>query len=578
MSWPYQFIDLDEAQSHARRLSLDRHGLIAQLSALVPVAVVLAYRGYRWATLKVVASEGGEYAAVPSSPGAKELRLSRTGKWEIRARKLIWWLGDEIVFLGTSWGTRDQMVGGAAWFLWLLFLCTQGTGVDYMHFTKRFGIVGVSQFPVQYLLSLKYLNPIAWALGSSHEDVNRWHRVLGRIIYVLLFAHAILYLNFYYQKGLLAAKLVSRVPVLGLTAITGMHALSGTAFQIVRQYSYRVFFITHLIVALALPPIIYFHTHHAKVYVWEAFIVFVLDIASRKIFKTVVAESKVEFISGTDLIKVVGRIPVAKIGRFVRNPGTHVYMSIPAGSRPNKNPVSAAHLIFDFVFNPFSVASVDESTGDLTLVARHHNGPMTNAFASFANNSSGSEQHVKLAFDGPYGCASRFPNLSGPEFDRILLVAGGVGATFTLPLYRWIQTENPAARVQMVWAVRGAGDATWPVTEDGKSIIDDDNIKVFLTGDILDDSAEGDYGRTSSDVELESFTAAARRRGYASKGGNKRPNLQKIVDDVFRMGQEERVAVLVCGPEAMARDLRSHVGVWVQKGRKVWWHNEGFGW
>ncbi|KAI1293174.1 ferric reductase like transmembrane component [Xylaria venustula] len=577
MSWPYQFVDLDEAQRHARRLALDRYGLVAQLSTLVPVALFLLYRFVAWAVAKATGSGRGTYAAVPDSPTLKQQRLSVVGSWSAFARQVAWWFGDDVVFLGWSWGPRDQLIAGAVWTIWLLFLCVVGTGNDYLHLTKRFGIVGVSQFPVQYLLSLKSLNPIALALKSSHEEVNRWHRVLGRVVGIFLSLHAAFYVNFYYQNGLLGQKITSLVPVLGFTLITFMYFLYGTALSVVRQYSYRIFFITHLLVALAIPPLIYFHAHHAAFYVWESLAVFLLDIAKRR-FDTVIAETKVELIPGTDLIKLVGTVPTNKIDRFTKSPGTHVYLSVPSASRPGSNPIAAAKLVFEFSFNPFSIAEVDENSGQLTLVARQHNGPMTRAFAKFAINPN-PDSKVKLAFDGPYGCAKRFPNLaSSADFDRILLVAGGVGATFTLPLYRWILSENPAARVQMAWAVRVAGEATWAGTGEGKSIIDDDNIKLFLTGSTSENSSGIRLSGDSQDVELASFSNDRQQTKQTPIYSNKRPDLQTIVDDVFRQGFEERVAVLVCGPETMARELRSHVGDWVRKGRNVWWHSESFAW
>lgn len=435
----------------------------------------------------------------------------------------------------------------------------------------------MSQFPVQYLLSLKCLNPIALALKSSHEEVNRWHRVLGRVIAIFVTLHGIFYFNFYYQNNLLGQKVTSLVPVLGFTLLAAMYLLYGTALSAVRRYSYRLFFITHLLVALALPPFIYFHAHHASLYVWESLGVFLLDIATRR-FGLIIADTKVELIPGTDLIKLVGTIPMNKSARFAKNPGTHIYLSIPSASRPDKNPIAAAHLVFEFSFNPFSIAAVDENTRELTLIARRHSGPMTRALASFASNVS-TDPTVKLAFDGPYGCAKRFPNLASSEFDRILLVAGGVGATFTLPLYRWILAENPAARVQMVWAVRGAGDATWPTTVEGKGIMNDDNIQLFRTGDILENASDNARAsEDSEDVEMVSLSNDDEQTKQTLLYSDKRPNLHKIVDDVFRQGAEDRVAVLACGPEAMARDLRSHVGDWVSKGRYVWWHNESFAW
>ncbi|KAI1264483.1 ferric reductase like transmembrane component [Xylariaceae sp. FL1019] len=572
MSWPWQFVDLDDAQKIARRHALDRYALVAQLSALAPVIAFLLYRATKWAIAKATGLSRGSYSALPGSPVAKQRRSTSIGSWTARWRKLAWWLSDDIVILGWNWGPRDQMIGGVIWGLWLCALSVKDTGNDYLHLTKRLGIVGVSQFPVQYLLSLKNLNPFAPIFNSSHEEINRWHRTLGRVIYVLLSLHAFLYFNFYWQNNLLGQKITSLVPLLGFTAAFAMHLLSGTALSVVRQYSYRVFFITHLIVALALPPIIYFHAHHSSFYVWEALVVFIADIASRRI-GTVVADTKVELIPGTDLLKLTGSIPSDKIDKFAKNPGTHIYLSVPPASRPDRNPIAAAHLVFECTFNPFSVAAVDETSGSLTLVARQHSGPMTTAFSHFASNVDG-EAKVKLAFDGPYGCAKRFPNFASPEFDRILLVAGGVGATFTLPLYRWILSENPSARVQMVWAVREAGEATWPTSGSGKGIVDDDNIQLFLTGDILAGENVGDSSRVSVD-EVELRTLSGQQQ---SRRSTTRPDLQNIVDSVFKQGLEERIAVLVCGPHTMARELRTHVGAWVDKGRYVWWHNESFEW
>ncbi|KAI0475088.1 ferric reductase like transmembrane component [Xylariaceae sp. FL0804] len=576
MAWPYQFLELNDAEKHVRRQSLDRHALYAQLSALLPVAVFLALRLGTWLLKKWPSpqQQRGAYSAVPDSPMLKEQRLSPAGSWESRARRAAWWLGDDVVLFGRAWGQRDEMIAGVAWTVWLLFLCVVGTGHDYLHLTKRLGGVAVSQFPVQYLLSLKSLNPFALAFKSSHEQINRWHRVLGRIIYFLLILHGCFYLNFYVQQGLLSEKVVQLVPALGIIAFTGMHILNTTALSVVRQYSYRVFFISHLLIALALPPIIYFHADHAAFYVAEALVVFIVDIAKRK-YDTIVAETVFEIVPGTDLVKISASMPPQKTTRFRDSPGGHVYLSLPPGSRVDKLPISPAHLVFDFVFSPFTVASTDDVSGNLTLVARLRNGPMTTALAQFAKSP---DVKIPIAVDGPYGCANHFPNLAGSEFDRILLVAGGVGATFILPIYNWIANESPAARAQMIWAVRGAGDATWPVPVGGKSILEDDNIHLYLTGDLFESGSSGaGPSRGSEGIEMQSvFKGPSRNRSTAQ--ARRRPDLQKIVDDVFRLGSEDRVAVLVCGPEDMARELRSHVAAWVKRGRRVWFHNESFSW
>lgn len=290
--------------------------------------------------------------------------------------------------------------------------------------------MAAAQFPIQYLLSLKYVNPVAYALRSSHEEVNRWHRVIGRIIYFLLILHGAFYANYYVQTGILMQKLTtSKVVILGVLALMGMTALTTTAISVIRTFSYRVFFITHLLVALALPPMIYFHVHHARVVMIQSLVVFLIDLGARK-FTTATTASTLELIPGTNLVKIVSKVPEKFISRFADFPASHVYLSIPAVSRSG-----SLKMLYEFMFNPFTIASVDESNQELTLVARQLKGPMSRAFADLANLSA-SGNKVPLSMEGPYG-SSRYC-LGTFKADRVLLVAGGVGATYIMPLFQYI--------------------------------------------------------------------------------------------------------------------------------------------
>ncbi|RYO81834.1 hypothetical protein DL762_006916 [Monosporascus cannonballus] len=375
--------------------------------------------------------------------------------------------------------------------------------------------------------------------------------------------------------GILRRRIVDIVPALGLTAFIGMVLLNTTALSLIRRYSYRIFFVTHLMVALALPPVVFFHYRSSAFYVVEALAFFIVDLALRKM-DTFTTDASLVLIPGSNLIKIVAPVPPQKISRFRESPGTHVYLSIPAPSRPSPSAVSATNYIFEFMFNPFSIASVDEHSTDLTLIARCRDGPMTQNLARLANDSTAGMK-VPLSIEGPYGCAARFPNLVGPEFDQILLVAGGVGASFVLPIYRSLLGENPGAGVTMIWVVRSASDATWPASDASQSILKDDKVQLYLTGDILE-STSGTGTLSDGATELEMTHLSQRRPEYSPDRNCGRPDLRKIVDDVFKHGVEERVAVMVCGPEGMGHELRRYVGTWVRKGRKVWWHNESFSW
>lgn len=452
------------------------------------------------------------------------------------------------------------------------------TALDYLHLTKRLGIIAISQMPVQYILSLKSLNPIAFVLKSSHEDINRFHRALGRIIHFLLLAHAILYINFFVQNGILLDKLVSSRPTqTGIIGIISMDLLAVTAWKAIRSYSYRIFFITHLSVAMLIPPLIWFHAHSAKVFVAEAILVFLADIISRKL-DTVTSTATVESVPGTSLVKVTTSVPFNKIGRFQQHPGSHVYLQIPGPSRRSQDPRSKDYLVHEFLFNPFTVAAVDTENGELTLVARHHGGPTTSTLRQLAQEApvaAGPSRQITLAIEGPYGVAAHFPSLASGDYDRVLLVSGGVGATFTVPLFRALTAESPAAaRVQLVWSVQHPGDAAW-ANGDGGLFSESPGVQLYVTGPPAAAAAAGGPDAADEGVELRAIQEQHQEAKHAVGG---RPDLRKIVDDLFRQGLEERVAVLFCGPSKMGRELRGHVGVWVKKGRDVFWHSETFEW
>lgn len=158
-----------------------------------------------------------------------------------------------------------------------------------------------------------------------------------------------------------------------------------------------------------------------------------------------------------------------------------------------------------------------------------------------------------------------------------------MGSTFILPFYKalraQLESENLSQdRLKFIWSMRSAAEANWAVEvkERKVEIEEDEHIQVFLTRSNTDD---GDH--TSEEIPVDGSVELdellPEQEGVKVNGGRERPDLGRIVDDVFKMGTGEKVAVMVCGPKNMARELRGHVGRWVEKGREVWFHDEGFG-
>jgi len=165
----------------------------------------------------------------------------------------------------------------------------------------------------------------------------------------------------------------------------------------------------------------------------------------------------------------------------------------------------------------------------------------------------------------------------------VLLVAGGVGATFALPIYRDLRRRGGRG-VSMVWAVRRREEA-------GGLVEEGEGVQVFVTG------REGGRGLGDGEgeeggIELEERVgllggaeegvggddAAVGSEGEGHNYQMGRPDLCITVDEMFKSAEEGKIAVLVCGPVGMGRSLRKEVGRWIEQGREVFWHKEEFGW
>ena len=127
MRWPYQFVDLSDAQKLSRRTLLDTYGLVAQASAGILLIVVQLFFLVQWLR-RQRQLKGSD---VPGSPSVKHLQKSGSFNLQTigqRWRRLKWWSGDPLVILGVDCGTNGQVVAAALWTAWLLVLCFAETG------------------------------------------------------------------------------------------------------------------------------------------------------------------------------------------------------------------------------------------------------------------------------------------------------------------------------------------------------------------------------------------------------------------------------------------------------------------
>ncbi|KAL8763619.1 MAG: hypothetical protein Q9184_000619 [Pyrenodesmia sp. 2 TL-2023] len=468
---------------------------------------------------------------------------------------------------------------------------------DYLHLTKRFGIVAASQLPLHYLLALKSpLSPITLLTHLSHEELNPYHRALGRILLLFFSLHSSFYLNFYIQKSLLLKRIRDRDVLLGLLAITSFLTLSTTALARIRHKNYLLFFIVHVTLSIALLPTLYFHVSHLRTYILESAFIYLLLILQRNISQTKVPFSTLTLLPSTSPPLISITIPLTpSLARRTFHPGQHIYLSLPT---PLTAPYEKLRL------NPFTIANLPHKDKHIRLVLRALSGTtaLLSDLASTTPSLSPSQPPTpprttsSLLLEGPYGASSHFPALH--TYAHVLLVAGGVGATFTLPIYRHLidlNTTSHSQQITFAWSVKTLADALWGMEylREGSQLYvtrgrgsrssaaaqgkeEEEGIELQERAGLIEHDAEGAAAHADDDDEGE-----LERLGIPAHitVNHSRPNFAHIVNDIFATDPPPaKVAVLVCGPSGMGAALRREVGVWVGRGKEVWWHGEEFGW
>lgn len=490
-------------------------------------------------------------------------------------------------------------------------------------------------------MALKSWSPVQYLTRLSHEELNPYHRLLGRILIAFFTLHGLLYLNIFVQFSVLLKRLRSPIVLLGLGALFAMLLLNTTALSRLRTWSYRLFIGSHIILSMAILPLLYFHVPHSRLYVLETAAIYLLLIVQRKFSSTAVLAS-ITRLPGSPLLTV--QIPLTKrLARRQYRPGQHIYLSLPP--TPSSPTNALRH-------HPFTIATLpllSASAKEMQLVIRPIQGT-TRILSSLAQPSQ-TLPKSQLLIEGPYGALRSYSDLLS-TYDRILFVAGGVGATFTLPIYRNILQQQLQQRsafktkkthgqqLRFIWSVRSIADAQWgleqlkppkpsdddnrtrhapseqqetPVASPSTSTstnISSINYDIYITNT----SPSSSPSPSSSDLSLDlSFLSHPGTPSLKFHTG--RPNFRIIVDELFSNDAEidddggdddvaetsahedpgfqpsseseqgVRVAVLVCGPVGMGAALRAQVGRWVRRGRgrdgepwDVFWHNEEFGW
>ncbi|KAH8585679.1 hypothetical protein B0O99DRAFT_530256 [Bisporella sp. PMI_857] len=528
----------------------------------------------------------GEYSEDEEN---RQERLINTNSSRKRRRKIsiwrdrmVWWFQDEVLI---GWGTKSEWVFAVCWTVWLCLLAAHSSDHVYIKLVRHLGVMAVSQLPTCTLLALKsHWSPFQAFLKLSHEELDPYHRALGRIIIILSTLHGVLYIQFFLAHHVIPEAGKAYVVVVGLSAVCALWVLGICSISKVRKRSYRVFYGFHHAMFIAIMLCLFIHVAVARPFVLESVLIYLMNQLLRSTnTKSLAAE--LNFNNDSNVLKISIAIPSDS-------------RDYPAGSSVNIS-TGSRHWLQKFCSgyfsNPFTI-TYERSTGMFTIYLKTR-GKRTKALATLPKQTI-------MSVEGPYGKASTYeaslPGYLIGHADRVLLVAGGVGATFVFSVAHGLleriqekQIKNLRKFLTVVWVVRNEDDIARADSilqrgnKDSDTAVLADVTTLYFSqpswNDVNPDAEPELFDLVEDPNEDQPLRPLVKSESDADHTGVEkpqfgRPSFKEIVEDFLGdMAAEKTAAVAVCGPLSLRKDLRRAVGCHVQKGAKVWWHEEKFG-
>lgn len=454
----------------------------------------------------------------------------------------------------------------------------------------RSGWMAVALLPFIVVLAAK-ANWVTAVTGVSHEKLQVFHRYLSYAMFVLALVHTFPFIVFHIWKGDMPSKWKSDVVYwTGVVALIFQAYLTAMSCGPIRNRYYEFFKATHYLAALIFILFFFFHCDF-RLTSWDYF------IATGTLYLSSLLYSHLRTFLAYGMRHTAHLYPLAD--------GTHLLVRIPIDPSlvaRSAIPVDVAWAPGQHVFlrffglgwhsvsaHPFTICSLPPPSSspseksfevpELRFVIKPAGG-LTRKLFALAREKPG--QGVRVSLDGPYGGVGRRMG----EFERVLVVAGGSGAGFTLPVVEEVLRRNAgegvgrsgSTEVKVVVATRDVRTKDWYVGE----------MRVLLER----------YGRGAKEmpvtVSLHVTGEAAQEaevgeaQGVVDNAGQMlcaagRPDLPRIVRE-YAKDDYGSLGITVCGPAGMLYDVRNAAAE-VQKdvirgkaAREVYLHSEHFSW
>ncbi|KAI1791776.1 hypothetical protein LXA43DRAFT_1094126 [Ganoderma leucocontextum] len=418
---------------------------------------------------------------------------------------------------------------------------------DSWPIATRSGWISIGIMPFLLVLGTK-VNLVGMVTGVSHEKLQVYHRWTAWIMYVTSLIHTFPFIVQAIWNGTMVSDWNTSVFYwTGVAALVPQTWLVFMSWGPIRTRYYETFKKLHFIASAIFVAALFIHCDFTLTswdYFWAAAALYGVSWFARigrTLFNGLGSNVTFEMLPER-MVKIV--IPTKVAWR----PGQHFFvrfldLGVHAAS---SHPFTIASL-------PDVISDSEKGSGErvMEVYARIHGG-ITARLAAVAQ--SGSLKTSRVLLDGPYGGFEG----SIKAYDRVLLLAGGSGVSFVVPLLldlvRSFNTSlNKCGKVHLVWAVRTNGTGV-----DGLSWFDE----------VISSAVKAAPEQLSIDVSYYVSDAAAADGASVQSGkgklggrgvsrGSGRPHLHTIVKDFC--AEQGTVAVATCGPDSFNLDVGNAV-------------------
>ncbi|KAM0585517.1 hypothetical protein ACHAP6_006271 [Verticillium nonalfalfae] len=450
---------------------------------------------------------------------------------------------------------------------------------------SRTGWLALANICLAVFLGLKN-TPLGYLTTWSYERLNVIHQIVGYTAMAMTAVHGIAYSVYFIQRGNMA-RLRVQEEIYGIVAGFTMLTLVIVGCTIRRWY-YELFYLVHVSFFVVTMVFIGLHqpeTHkHILIATGVGAGMWALDRLLRILRVSLYSFNNQATIhplphGGT---RIVLRKP--PIGA---SSGEHCFLWVPR--------------IRSVEMHPFTIAAADP----LEFVVASYDG-FTRDLHKYAIQNPGAS--LRASVEGSYGT---FPDPT--SYDKVVLIAGGSGASFTVGMaLNMIKHANPGSQqsVVFIWMVKDNAHLEWfsdhlatirqslnssisfspdtPV-DDEKRLAEDRPGRV-LTRHISDpEKSEHDLEPESPTSPCDTSAAGAPRPHQQSTSElhihgipitYARPDVSALIHHaIAQTPSSQQVLVMGCGPEGLMTQVRNTTAESVRrKGPAVELHCEQFGW